>query len=135
MTYVPSTQSDAKNSVRVASASAITIASPGASIDGVVMVSGDRVLLKNQNGAIPDVANGIYEWVASLVPMVRTRDANEDTELTAGTELYAEEGTAGGGKTFVLITIGTIIVGTTAIEFRELGSNSSEAKKWGFVIS
>jgi propanediol utilization protein len=46
-----------KQPVRVASTAALSIASPGSSIDGVTLVAGDRVLLKNQASAFE---NGLY---------------------------------------------------------------------------
>jgi hypothetical protein len=54
-----------KEPVRAASISNITIAAPGSSIDGVSMVAGDRVLLKNQATAS---LNGIYVWSTAASP-------------------------------------------------------------------
>lgn len=61
-----------KQEVRAASTANLSITAPGATIDGVAMVSGDRVLLKNQS---TPSENGIYVWngaavAASLVAMV-----------------------------------------------------------------
>ena len=71
-----------KQSVRVASTTAITIASPGASIDGVTMSVGDRVLEKDNGTAS---ARGIYVWNGAAVPMTRATDADGGTELSPGT--------------------------------------------------
>lgn len=59
-------------SVRVAAQSNLTLAAPGASIDGVAMAVGDRVLVKSQTSA---AENGIYVWNGAAVPMSRAADA------------------------------------------------------------
>ena len=50
---------DVKESVRAASTGGITTTSPGSTIDGVNLVQGDRILLKDQATASQ---NGIYVW-------------------------------------------------------------------------
>jgi len=50
----------------------ITVASPGATIDGVAMAVGERVLLNNQTTVLPSgVENGWWEWNGAAVPMTR----------------------------------------------------------------
>ncbi len=74
--------------VRVASQSNLNLAAPGASIDGVTMVAGDRVLVKNQTIA---AENGIYQWNGAAIAMTRTADANSAAAL-AGTLTQVLEG-------------------------------------------
>src|SRR5574343_1048193 len=62
-----------KDNVRVATQGNINLASPGATIDGVTMVSGDRVLVKAQT---TQADNGIYIWNGAAVAMTRSLDAN-----------------------------------------------------------
>ena len=81
-----------KDSVRVASTANINISSPGATIDGVTMSAGDRVLLKNQS---TQTENGIYIWNGAAVPMTRALDANTFAELE-GAVVNVEEGTNAG---------------------------------------
>ena len=46
-----------KDSTRVATTANITLSGPGSTIDGITMVSGDRVLVKDQTTASE---NGVY---------------------------------------------------------------------------
>ena len=108
---------DWKNACRVASTANVTVASPGATIDGVTMVSGDRVLLKNQTTASE---NGIYTWNGAAVAMTRTADATTGT-LTANTTVYVSEGTAGAETSWTLTTNDPITVGTTSLAFAQTG--------------
>ena len=106
---------DVKQSVRVASTANVAISTgleAGDIIDGVTLVAGDRVLLKNQTTTSE---NGIYVAVASGVAS-RSSDANgtADTgELKSGTFAFVEEGTVNFDSGFVVSTDGTITVGST----------------------
>ena len=121
---------DVKQSVRVASTGNVVIASAleaGDIIDGVTLVAGDRVLLKNQTTTSQ---NGIYVAVASG-PASRSSDANgtADTgELKSGTFVFVEEGTVNFDSGFVVSTDGTIAVGTDAITWTQFsGAGSFDA--------
>ena len=107
---------DIKDSVRVATTAALTIASDlgvGDSIDGVTLADGDRVLVKNQTDASQ---NGIY--VAGSSP-VRSADANASTEVTSGMFCFVEEGTVNGDNGFVLTTNDPITLDTTDLTFTQ----------------
>ena len=121
---------DVKQSVRVASTANVAIATgleAGDVIDGVTLVAGDRVLLKNQTTTSE---NGIYVAVASGAAS-RSTDANgtADTgELKSGTFAFVEEGTVNFDSGFVVSTDGTITVGTTGITWTQFsGAGSFEA--------
>ena len=62
--------------VKVATAGAIDLNSPGAEIDGIRMKPGDRVLVKN-NGA----SNGVYRWNGATSPMT------SETDVIAGSSI------------------------------------------------
>lgn len=81
-----------KDSARVATTSNINLASPGATIDGVTMASGDRVLVKDQSTGSQ---NGIYVWNGAATPMTRAADANTAAELEQAV-ITVEEGTSAG---------------------------------------
>ena len=123
---------DVKQSVRVATTAAINISADleaGDVIDGVTLVAGDRVLVKNQSTASE---NGIYVAVASAAGAAsRSSDANgtADTgELKPGTFAFVEEGTVNSDKGFVVSTNGTITVGSSAIAWTQFsGAGSFEA--------
>jgi hypothetical protein len=121
---------DVKQSVRVASTANVAISTgleAGDTIDGVTLVAGDRVLLKNQTTTSE---NGIYVAVASGAAS-RSSDANgtADTgELKSGTFAFVEEGTVNFDSGFVVSTDGTITVGTTGITWTQFsGAGSFEA--------
>lgn len=116
MGYRPKSDNDYKESVRVSPNVAVTIASPGASLDGVTMAVGDRVLLRGQ-GAGAD--NGIYVWNGAAVPMTRALDADDDSEVTSGLTVFVEKGT-NAETTWVLITADPITVGATTLSFRKV---------------
>jgi hypothetical protein len=118
---------DVKQSVRVATTGAINLSSDlqaGDTIDGVTLVAGDRVLVKNQSTALE---NGIYVAVASGAAS-RSSDANgtADTgELKPGTFTFVEEGTTNSDKGFVVSTNGTITIDTTAIAWTQFSGAGS----------
>jgi hypothetical protein len=107
---------DIKDSVRVATTAAITLSSPGTSIDGITLSSGDRVLVKDQSTASQ---NGIYIFNGSSSAMTRATDCDSDAEVTSGMFTFVEEGTANADSGFVLTTDGSITVGSTSLAFSQ----------------
>ena len=99
---------DAKASVRVATTANITL-STEQTIDGVAVVAGDRVLVKNQTDA---EENGIY--VASATAWSRASDANTWAELVSAF-VFVESGTAGGDNGFVCTVDAGGTLGTTDV--------------------
>jgi len=117
---------DYKASVRVASTAALSIATDlenGDSVDGVTLVTGNRVLLKNQ--ADP-AENGIYIVPASGAAS-RASDFDSDAEVTAMSIIPVSEGTANGDSVWMLTTNDPIVVGTTGLVFAKLGPSSTVA--------
>ena len=118
---------DVKQSVRAATVGAINISADleaGDLIDGVTLVAGDRVLVKDQSTA---TENGIYVAVASGAAS-RSSDANgtADTgELKPGTFTFVEEGTVNSDKGFVVSTNGTITIGSTSIAWTQFSGAGS----------
>ena len=95
-----------KDSCRVSTQGNTTIASPGATIDGISMSSGDRVLVRAQSTASE---NGIYIWNGAAVPMTRSADASTSIELEQAVTVV-EEGTNAGvsyRQTLVNFTLGS----------------------------
>lgn len=107
---------DTKQSVRVASTGNVTIAGPGAAIDGVTLSSGDRVLLKDQSTASQ---NGIYVFNGSGSAMTRATDADTSAEVTTGMYVFVSEGTANASNGYILITADPITLGTTSLSFTQ----------------
>src|SRR5688572_19469768 len=115
-------RNDYKESVRAASVENIDLTSPGTSIDGVVMRSSDRFLVKNQNNARE---NGIYVWLGPNVPARRATDADRSGEVTSGFQVPVEEGAVNGNKVFFLVTDDPIALGETPLSFARLGPGGS----------
>lgn len=109
-----------KEPVRAASTANVTLASPGASMDGVTLAANDRVLLKNQTTASE---NGIYVWTASGSALTRALDADSAAELT-GASVMVTEGTANANKQFNQ-TADAITLGTTSLTWVEFGGGST----------
>src|SRR5210317_182274 len=120
---------DVKDSVRYAStanvagtydngAGTITAGSNGAfSIDGQTPSQGDRVLLKDQSSA---VQNGLYIVTtvgdgSTAYVLTRTPDADAANEITGGSFVFVEEGTANADNGYVFTHDGTPTLGTTNI--------------------
>jgi hypothetical protein len=115
-----------KDNVRVACATNITVSSPGASLDGVTMASGDRVLLKAQT---TQTENGIYIWNGSATPLTRAADASTFDELESAV-VTADEGTSAGStfrQTQVNGVLGTNNVVWTSFGTAAAAANSSTA--------
>jgi len=100
-----------KNTVRVATTANITL-SGAQTIDGVSVIAGDRVLVKNQSTASQ---NGIY--VAASGAWSRSTDANTTGQLSQGTRIGVTQGTVGANQTFYITTANPITIGSTSITF------------------
>ena len=79
-----------KDAVVVKSAGNVAIAGPGATIDGVTLASGDRVLLTGQTTASE---NGIYVFNGAASAMTRSTDAATPAQLQ-GAAVFVESGTS-----------------------------------------
>ena len=104
---------DIKDSVRVATTGDIAL-SGTQSIDGIAVIVGDRVLVKDQSIGLQ---NGIY--VVAAGAWTRSTDFNSSTNVTGGAFTFVEEGTANADSGWVVITDGTINVGVTTINFAQ----------------
>ena len=113
--YVDAARSglDVKGSVRAATTTNITL-SGAQTIDGVSVIAGDRVLVKDQSTAS---TNGIY--VAAASTWSRATDADVDAEVHAGLFTFVEEGTLGADTGWVLTTNNPIVLGSTALAFTQ----------------
>lgn len=110
---------DWKNSVRAATTANITL-SGAQTIDGVSVIAGDRVLVKDQTTAS---TNGIY--VAAAGAWARATDFDVNAEVTAGAVIPVAEGTANGDKAFILTTNDPIVVATTSLTFSPMPTGGS----------
>ncbi|MDG9854124.1 phage tail protein [Pseudomonas nitroreducens] len=105
---------DAKASVRAATTANIAL-NGLLTVDGVVLVAGDRVLVKNQGAGSQ---NGIY--VVAAGAWARSADADENAEVTPSLTVSVESGTTQADTVWQLITDAPIVVGTTALVFQDI---------------
>jgi hypothetical protein len=110
-----------KDSCRVATQSNTNLSSPGATLDGITLVTNDRVLVRAQT---LDSENGIYIWNGAATPMTRALDANTFAELEQAVTTI-EEGTSA-ASTFRQTTVnGTI--GSTSVTWGSFGTTTPAA--------
>lgn len=102
-----------KEPARVASSGDVSISTPGATISGITMASGDRVLLHKQTDK---TQNGIYVWTAADAPLTRAADANTSEELQPNHYLWVSEG-ANADQAFVMTANAPIVLGTTELTY------------------
>jgi hypothetical protein len=105
-------------SVKCASTGAGTLASDfenGDTLDGVTLVTNDRILLKNQADG---KENGVYKVKASGAP-----DRDETVTSQANHQFFVEQGTSNHDTTWVC-TNDTITFGSTSIAFSQNGATS-----------
>lgn len=120
---------DAKASCRVATTANITL-SGTQTIDGISVIAGDRVLVKNQSTGSQ---NGIY--VCAAGSWSRSTDCDSTAEYTTNAFVFIEEGTSNGGTQWKVSTTGSITVGTTSVTWVQWGAGSSYTAGTGIGIS
>jgi hypothetical protein len=140
---------DTKASVRVAttttlpantrSGNVLTASANGvlAAIDGVTLVVGDRVLVKNEatganNGiyTVTSVGSGGTPWT-----MTRATDADTSAEVTPGMFTFVEEGTVNTGGGWRLVTAAPITLNTTALTFTQFSSAGAYSAGTGLTLT
>lgn len=112
-----------KDNARVAAGTNITVASPGATIDGVTMATNDRVLLRAQTTT---TENGVYIFNGSATPMTRANDASTYDELESAV-VTVDEGT-GAGTTWRQSGVNGVI-GTNAVTWGSFGTSAPAASE------
>lgn len=101
------------NAVRVATTVNLTLTAPGATIDGVAMVAGDRVLVKDQTTV---AQNGIYIWNGAAVAMTRAPDMQANWNGSVpGRLTFVNEGNSSQFFNFRFVTAFNGTYDTTAI--------------------
>lgn len=118
-----------KQPALVASVSNIPTLSGLLTIDGVTLVAGDRVLVKNQ---ATQADNGIY--VASSGAWSRAADANTWDELLAA-YLFILEGDVWQGSAWVCTDVPGGTLGVTAVTFVQFSNNATYTAGTGLTLS
>ncbi|WP_323161818.1 phage tail protein [Pseudomonas fluorescens] len=105
---------DIKQSVRAATTANINLVGLQV-VDGVSLNAGDRVLVKDQIAAKD---NG--PWVVAVGAWVRAKDADNSTKVTPNLTVAVEVGATQADTIWQLVTDGPIVVGTTALTFKNI---------------
>lgn len=122
---------DYKNSARVAVGTNVSLTAPGASLDGVALAAGNRVLLYGQTAP---AENGLYDWTAAGTALVRSTDADANSEVSAGMTVPIEEGTRADNFA-ILTTDGAITLGTTGLAFTFISGPGAYVAGTGITIT
>jgi hypothetical protein len=95
----------------------LTFGSPVSTLDGVSLVNGDRILVKDQTD-LP--TNGVY---IRTTDSVWTRPEDDDTpiDLTAGALFFINQGTINAGTAWVQVD-DVVTVGVSPLEFYQVSS-------------
>lgn len=121
-----------KDAVRCATTANITL-SGLQTIDGITVVAGDRVLVKDQTTT---TQNGIY--VAASGAWTRATDADNatvNTEVKTGMSVLISEGTTLADQQWSLTTNGSITIGTTGLTFAKTGAGTTYTQGTGIDIT
>lgn len=118
-------------SCRVRTTGNLNLSAPGASVDGVAMGVGDRMLCDRQTTTTQD---GIYVWNGAAVPATRAADYPIGMDA-AGTFVFIEQGTDA-DKGFVCVTDKpNDIVGTHDLSFSQFSGAGTYSAGNGMVLS
>lgn len=114
-----------REACRAASTANVTIASQlenGDSLDGVILATGDRVLLKDQSTGSE---NGIYVVVSSG-PASRAADLDSDADADVGCIVRVSEGLTNDNSVWEMTNDAGITINTDSLVFQALGSTQTE---------
>lgn len=121
-----------KTAVRVATTTNGTLATAyenGDTIDGVVLATGDRILIKNQT---TQTENGIYTVNASGAP-TRATDADTGAEIVSAT-MFVREGTANSDTQWTCSN-NTVTIGSTNITFAQVSGAGTYINGTGLSLT
>ncbi len=112
-----------KDSCRVSTQANLTLASPGATIDGITMAANDRVLVRAQTAG---AENGIYIWNGAATPMTRALDMSVAAEVEQAITTV-EEGTNAGIS--YRQSVVNVTLNTTTLTWSVFGSGAGAASE------
>lgn len=110
-----------KTACRAATTANITL-SGEQTIDGVALVTGDRVLVKNQAAG---QNNGIYVVDTGAWTRAQDFDNSPMNEVHAGDFVFITEGTTNADRGYVLTTNDPIVIDSTALSFAQFTSGGA----------
>jgi len=118
-----------KTAVKAATTANVDLATGGLlTVDGVTLVDGDRVLVKNQTAA---AQNGIY--VAHAGAWVRATDSDSAAEVD-GESVFVQQGTSQADTAWVQTASG-VTLGTTALAYSQFSGSQIYSFGTGLSVS
>ena len=117
-----------KDPVRAATTANITL-SGTQTIDGIALVAGDRILVKNQTAG---AANGIY--VVGAGAWSRATDMDVSSEVL-GAAVFVSEGTLQGNQQWQMTTDDPIVIGTTSLTWVQINAGVAYSPGNGIAIN
>lgn len=117
-----------KQAVKVATIANITL-SGTQTIDGVAVLAGDRVLVKNQTTSSQ---NGIY--VVAAGAWVRADDSDTGAEIV-GESVFVDQGTVNADTGWVQTTNAPVTVGSTAIAYSQFSGSGTYSAGTGLTLA
>jgi len=124
---------DTKASVVAATTTDGTLATAfdnGSVVDGVTLVTGDRILIKNQTDA---TVNGIYVVAASGAP-TRSADMNDGSEFPSA-YVFVEQGTVNADTGWVCTNNAPVTLGVTNITWTQFSGAGTYTANNGVVLN
>ena len=124
---------DTKASVVAATTTAGTLATSfanGEVVDGVTLVTGNRLLIKNQADA---TENGIYVVAVSGAP-TRSADMNEGSEFPSA-YVFVEQGTVNADSGWVCTNNSPVTLGSTNITFTQFSGAGTYTASNGVLLT
>jgi hypothetical protein len=110
--------------------------------DGTTATISDRILIYNQTNAfengvytVTTVGDGSTSWVLTRATDADTYALKDPNGLGSGDAFFITSGNTGAGETYVCNTTGTIVFGTTAINFVQVSATQIYAGGNGITIS
>lgn len=101
-------------------------------LDGVTLVDGDRVLVKDQNDA---TRNGIYVYSGGDLIRATDQDGSVDGEISAANTVFVIEGSVGGGATYTVAGSGELTVNVDDIVWLQSGSTTTYSNGVGIALT
>lgn len=117
-----------KGAARVATTANITLATPGATIDGVAPTSGDVVLLTGQSTGSQ---NGPYVWTGSAAALTRPPNWDSAGEAVPGSMWIVQQGTF--DNQLAILSNDTFVLNTTTGTFVFLNPASAADNDTGYT--
>lgn len=122
---------DWKQEVIAASTTNVTLATPGASLDGVTLSNPMRILLKDQTAP---AENGIYVWTGASTLLTRALDADTWAEVSGATTTV-QQGTVNADRVYRVTADDGGTLNTTSITLVQVGSATSYVGGDGLTLT